>query len=269
MTAWLAGLRLGAIPALAAQPGAGVPVAQVAAVTQPHIAFVAGEYEVTALRAAPPLLVVHDDANGLRGTKPDWLVDWDSFAAKGTTFLQPITPNDSTTLIFPADATGPSPVRLTQAALIEAVAGLDAIGATDRLFAALPFGWGEPLLLGPVLALVSGATLGFAESDATLLADLREFGPTLLSGPSALYGHLCRIAEADAAAASWPWRDLLQSGLFRARPLLAARAFAAPAMRDRLGLARVTNTLLHGAALPPPVAAFWQALGLAPRPFAS
>jgi long-subunit acyl-CoA synthetase (AMP-forming) len=140
------------------------------------------------------------------------------------------------------------------------------VGPTDRIFAALPFGWGVPLLLGPVLALQTGASLGFFESDATILTDLRSFGPTVLAGPAALFRRLRQIVWTDAARAGGLGRTLLQYGLGLVAedgvPNRLAGALVVAPTRDRLGLARLHCAVSYGEPVPPRIAAFWDALGI-------
>lgn len=259
----LAAQWLGALPALVPQSGTGAALAEVAAATQARVALVAGVHEVEALRDIMPARVVYDDPTGLRGRRHASLMAWDAFAAGAAPI--PPSPDDIAVVLHAAgDGARLTTLDLTHADLIEAAGAVPDVDASDRLFAALPFGWGEPLVFGPVLSLLSGAVLGFAENDTTLLADWRAFGPTVISGPAALLAKFrARIAE-DAPRVGWPWRQRLSRslGLAPNAPIVGPVArLLIVATRDRLGLARTRLALVHGA-VPPELIRFCGGLGV-------
>jgi long-subunit acyl-CoA synthetase (AMP-forming) len=269
----LAGLfaaqRAAAMPVLVPQVGAGVPLAQAMAQTAPRLALVADVHDVDALRAAPCETVVYDDKDGLRGESRPWLVSWETFSAAAAAHLPPPPgPNDPAAVVYIADETdGFRAVTLSHTNLIAATQRqAQALDPPDRIFGPLPFGWGEPLLLGPVLALQTGASLGFPESDTTVLNDLREFGPTVLAGPAALFRRLRQIAWTEAVRAAGLGRKLLQQGLGfvgdDGAPNRLAAALVAGPTRDRLGLARLRHALCYGEPMPPRIVAFLAALGV-------
>jgi hypothetical protein len=274
LVAWLAALRVGALPVLVPQSGAGVPLAAALSETAPRIAFAAGAAEVEALRQRPPEIVVVDATEGLHRAAAPWLRGWEEFQ-RAAPAVPPALALPAATLVFVSDPAGGFRSQvLPQQRLIEAAHGAVGVGSADRLFAALPFGWGEPLLLGPVLSLVHGAKLGFAESDSTLLPDLREFGPTVLAGPASLFRHFRQTAWVETGSLRRRGRERLRAALGLAEDGgRASRGIATWIARrtliDRLGLSQLRQAWVYGPPLAGSVASFWESIGVRPRPIGS
>ena len=274
LLAALACQHAGAIPVLVPQDGAGVAIDVALADHEPRLAFVTGEHEVHALsagreRLAKPPTVVCDDERGLKSLWAPWLVTLDAFAAAAPGTVPPrASADDVAAVVYVEDASGaPRAARLTHAAL--AANAADALAryglrASDRGFMALPLGWSEALLLGPVLSLHAGFALAFPESDATVLRDLREVGPTFLFGPPTLFRHLRQAAFLATKGSAWPWRSLLERAFGFAGPDVRAgllsRRVVGPA-RNRLGLSRLRQAVCFGDVLPPQIAAFLAVVG--------
>jgi len=275
LLAMLACQHAGVVPVLVPQAGAGVAIDVALTEHRPRLAFVAGEHEAHAIHAVRDRLaarptVVCDDQRGLKSLSAPWLVTLDAFAA-GTACAVPALPtaDDVAAVVYVEDTAGaPRAARLTHAAL--AAGAADAMhrfrpGAGDRGFMAVPLGWSEALLLGPVLSLHAGFPLAFPESDATVLRDLREAGPTFLFGPPTLFRHLRQAAFLATKGSAWPWRNVLERA-FRFAAAdgsagLLARRVVGPA-RERLGLSRLRLAICLADALPPQVAAFFATIGV-------
>lgn len=274
----------GAVPVLVPQPGAGAGLAQVLTAHAVRVVFAAGEHEVHAIRAmrdtlAHPPQVICDDLRGLRSLWAEWLTDWDDFgtAAPTETFSAAIGPATAAAVVYPQDdSEAQRPIEFNHRALVSAALALaedHGIGPDDRSVLAVPFAWPVAMLLGPVLTLASGAALAFPESDATVLDDLREIGPTVLSGPPLLFRQIRQAAFRYVAGAGEPWRSWLDRTLgftvHDPKPPGLMTRILLTALRRRLGLTRLRRAIGTEGAVAPQVAAFFGALGVSIPVFAA
>lgn len=274
LLAMLACQHAGAVPVLVPQEGAGVGIDVALADHQPRLAFVAGEHEVYPIAAVRERLVrqptvVCDDARGLTSLRAPWLVTLEAFAGGSPGEVASLAAaEDAAAIVYVEAIAGPArATRLTHAALAARATqalGSYQLGTGDRGFMAVPLGWSEALLHGPVLSLHAGYPLAFPESDATVLRDLREAGPALLFGPPALFRQLRQAAFLATKGSAWPWRGLLERAFSFAagdgRAGLLARGVVGPA-RDLLGVSRLRLAICFGGLLPPQIAAFLTLIG--------
>lgn len=273
----------GAVPVLVPPPGAGVGLVHALAAHPCRVVFAAGEHEVHALHAVfadLPVqpIVICDDLRGLRSLWADWMLDWDSFdaGAVATTNSVAISPSSTAAIVYAAgDADAVRPIVLPHRTLVSAAGAVAedyAVGAADRSVLATPLGWPMALLLGPVLSLISGASLALPESDATVLSDVREAGPTLLFGPPLLFRQIRQAGYRRVAVSARPWRGLLDRALGLTQHDGATTGVLTRvllrALRDRLGLTRLRAAISTEEPLPPQIAAFFAALGIETKVFA-
>ena len=146
--------------------------------------------------------IVYDKDRGMRHYKQPQLIGYDSLLQRGRAliaeqrdFLQAEvargTGQDSAFLFFTSGTTGPAKgVVLTHAALIDranVAAALGELTDTDVAMAYLPPGWIGQNLFGYVQPMLVGYCICCPESSDTMLADMREMGPTyLLATPRVL-----------------------------------------------------------------------------------
>jgi long-subunit acyl-CoA synthetase (AMP-forming) len=273
----------GAVPVLVPQAGAGAGLAQVLRAHPAKLIFAAGEHEVHAIHAIRADLamqpnVICDDLRGLRSLWDNWLTDWDAWdrAAEAVRDSGDVPESATAAIVFaPGDTEARQPITLTHRAVASAALSVvDGYRVTpkDRTVLAVPFGWPSALVLGTAQALASGGSLAIAESDATVLADLREAGPTLLFGPPLLFRQIRQAGFRHVCGTATPWRDVIGhalgfTGSAAVPPGMLGRVLLAM-LRKRLGLSRLRLAISTEAAAAPQVTAFFESLGVNMQVFA-
>jgi long-chain acyl-CoA synthetase len=154
--------------------------------------------------------IVYDKDRGMRHYKQPELVSYESLLQKGKEliaekrdFLQAEVARgsgeDPAFVFFTSGTTGPAKgVVLTHASLIDrarVAASMGDLKDTDVAMAYLPPGWIGQNLFGYVQPMVVGYCICCPESSDTMLADMREMGPTyLLATPRVLEALLKQVA---------------------------------------------------------------------------
>lgn len=238
--------------------------------------------------------IVYDDDRGMRHYSAPHLVSYEALVAQGRSLsgqaqalverAESVTGDAPAFLFFTSGTTGtPKGVVLTHAALIEparAAATAEGIAETDVAMAYLPPGWIGQILFGYVQPMVAGYCICCPESSETMLADMREIGPTYLLLPPRVLDVLLaqvRLRIEDSGR--------INQALYRRCVMLAERVGArllagesvAPAdrlayamadllmygpLRDVLGLGRVRVAFTAGDCVDPGVLMYFRSIGV-------
>ena len=185
--------------------------------------------------------------------------------------------NDPAFLFFTSGTTGPAKgVVLTHAALIDrarAAAATEGLSETDVTMAYLPPGWIGQNLVSYVQPMVTGYCVCCPESSETMLADMREIGPTyFLAPPRVLEALLTQITMRieDAGAFNRGLYRLCMATGSGSSPnrlvtLLGEPLIYGP-LRDVLGMSRIRVAYAAGDAVDPSLIAFFRGIGVNLKP---
>ena len=239
--------------------------------------------------------IVYDKDRGMRHYVQRELVSYDSLLEQGRQLAVEKhgllraeaargSSEDPALLFFTSGTTGPAKgVVLTHAALIDrarVAASLGELKDTDVAMAYLPPGWIGQILFGYVQPMVVGYCICCPESSDTMLADMREMGPTyFLATPRVLETlakqvllrmeeaggfnrrlyRLCmaigrRVAARTLAGKRLSIGDKLAS--------MASDLLIRGPLRDVLGMSRVRVAYTAGDAVDPDLLMFFRALGI-------
>ncbi|MDF2621274.1 MAG: long-chain fatty acid--CoA ligase [Xanthobacteraceae bacterium] len=239
--------------------------------------------------------IVYDDDRGMRHYRQPELVSYDTLLRQGRELAAGRReillaeaaqgqPDDPAFLFFTSGTTGPAKgVVLTHAALIKrarAAATAEGLGEADVTMAYLPPGWIGQNLFSYVQPMVVGYCVCCPESSETMLADMREIGPTyLLAPPRVLEALLTQVTLRieDAGAFNRSLYRLCMGAGRRARASGAGSAgdrvltlFGEPLiygpLRDVLGMSRIRVAYAAGDAADPDLVGFFRALGVNLKP---
>ncbi|MFQ3567470.1 MAG: AMP-binding protein [Aggregatilineales bacterium] len=151
---------------------------------------------------------------------------------------------------------------------------------TDNYVSFSPLAWITEQSLGMTGHLVTGVTVNFPESQATVQTDLREIAPSALLFPSRIWENLASTMQMRINDSSWLNRMLYRLFLpvayrvadledarkpvplhLRFLKLLGELAVFEP-LRDKIGMTRMRNAFTSGAALSPDQLRFFRAVGV-------
>jgi len=191
---------------------------------------------------------------------------------------------DPAFVFFTSGTTGPSKgVVLTHASLIDrasAAAAMEGLKDSDVAMAYLPLGWIGQNLFSYAQPMVVGYCVCCPESSETMLADMREMGPTYLLAPPRVLETLLTQVSLRIADSGRPERGLYRRCLALAQrvgarilarepvPLADRLAYAAAdlaiygPLRDVLGMSRVRVAFTAGDAIGPELLMFFRAIGI-------
>jgi long-chain acyl-CoA synthetase len=239
--------------------------------------------------------IVYDKDRGMRHYPQPELVSYAALWAQGRElaasnrdFLQAEaargTGADVAALFFTAGTTGPPKgVVLTHAALIDrarAAAAMERLNDSDVAMAFLPPAWIGQHLFGYAQPLVVGHCICCPESAETMLADMREMGPTCFLAPPRVLEALLTQLSIRMEAAGGPKLALYRRCMALARRVGAQMlsgekltmgdrlAYAAGnlliygPLRDVLGMSRIRVAHTAGEAIGPDLLMFFRAIGI-------
>ena len=231
--------------------------------------------------------IIYDKDRGMRHYNRPELVSYDALlqqgrelAAKGGVSQAESARSagqDAAFLFFTSGTTGPAKgVVLTHQSLIDrgrVAAAAENLTDNDVAMAYLPPGWIGQNLFGYVQPMVVGYCVCCPESSETMLADMREMGPTyFLATPRVLEALLTQVSMRMEDTGGFNQR-LYQAGMAVAQRVgertLGDRLISALCeiliygpLRDVLGMSRVRVAFTAGDAIAPALVTFFRALGV-------
>ena len=296
----------------AAQALGGIPVPLYQDAIAAEMAYVLDDADVTcalvedqeqtdklleALERCPRITrIIYDDPRGLRNYSQPQLMHYERLIALGREFGQAhpdylekeiagTAPGDVAIMLYTSGTTGrPKGVQITYDNLLITArnsAGLDRLSEREEVLSYLPMAWVGDNVFSYAQAYVTGFCINCPESADTVLADMREIGPTYFFAPPRIFETLLTqvtIRMEDAAA--------IKRALFRYFMALARRVGAdildrrpgvrfkdrllyalgdlvvyAP-LRNVLGMSRVRIAYTAGEAIGPDIFVFYRSLGI-------
>lgn len=288
-TQWLGGVVVPLHPDAAADELA-LPLSETAAT---HV-FAEDQEQVDKVLGLLPTLrsittVVYDNDRGMRHYAQPQLVAYEAFVERGREHLakggEPIDAamlrrrgDDPAFVFYAADTTGrPRGVMLSHAALIDRarrMADLDRLRETDTALAYLPPAWIGQCMFSYVQPMVAGYCVACPESAETMLADLREIGPTYFFAPprvlKTLVGEVTARMDDAGALKRRLYAAAMDNGRRRARGTAAGGSLAGALqdllirgpLRDVLGMSRLRVAYTAGDAVGADLFAFFRAIGV-------
>lgn len=239
--------------------------------------------------------VVYDQDRGMRHYRQPQLVSYAALLQQGRDApaarrdwlhgeLERSAGSDAACLFFTSGTTGPAKgVVLTHAALVDrarAVAVAEGLGVDDATLAYLPPAWIGQHFFGYALPMVTGCCVCCPESSDTMLADLREIGPTyFLATPRVLQTLATQVfvrIEDTGRPMRWLYRccmalarrigaRILDGEPVGARERIAyaiGNALIYGPLRDVLGMSRLRVAYATGEAVGPEMLMFYRSIGI-------
>jgi len=239
--------------------------------------------------------VIYDDPRGLGGYRAAGLVSYADLTGRGrerlarepellSALVGRAGPDDPLALFHSSGTTGAQKaIVLTHRKFLATVRGMVAtgmVGEDDELLAYLPMAWVGDFAFSVAAPVAVGATVNIPERQETLLADMRETGPTCFFAPPRIWDQMrtrIEVYMADAPPLKRRLYDFFvgvaverERRRIERRPVpLRTRLAAAlgevliyAPLRDQLGLARVRRVFTGGEALGEDTFTFFRAIGI-------
>jgi long-chain acyl-CoA synthetase len=239
--------------------------------------------------------ILYDDPRGLGGYRVPGLVSCAEVRARGrerlakepaleADLVRRARPDDPVALFHSSGTTGAQKaIVLTHAKFLAVVRGMLATGMVregDETLAYLPMAWVGDFVFSVAAPIAARAAVNIPERPETLLADMRETGPTCFFAPPRIWDQMrtrIEVFMADAPRLKKVlYRRFVGVAMQRARLVLEGRPLPwslsvanmvgetlilAP-LRDQLGLARVERVFTGGEALGEDTFTFFRAVGI-------
>ena len=156
----------------------------------------------------------------------------------------------------------------------------EGLTSTEEVLAYLPMAWAGDHMFSYAQSLLTGFTTNCPESAATVLADLREIGPTYFFAPPRIWESILTTVMIRVDDASWIKRRMVHAFLALARRVEAQRLARQPLgaahrllyalgrilvygpLRDNLGMGRIRIAYTAGEAISPELLGFYRSLGV-------
>jgi long-chain acyl-CoA synthetase len=249
------------------------------------------------LRAGCPKLkfIVYDDPRGLRAYSEPNLMSLEELLERGRKFEQNHPDHvetevakgradDTAIICYTSGTTGqPKGAMLSHQNLIltsRNAAAMERIAGDEEILSYLPMAWVGDHIFSYAQAVITGFTANCPESAATVLADLKEIGPTYFFAPPRIWESLLTSVMLRIDDCAWPKRRLVLFFLALAQDMERRRLVGQPVplgsrlvyplgrllvygpLRDNLGLRRVRRAYTAGEAIGPEIFVFFRALGI-------
>jgi long-chain acyl-CoA synthetase len=291
---------LGGIPVPLYQDSSEKELAYVVDHAEARFAVVEDQEQVDKLlhlRAQCPKLevIVYKDARGLREYSEPNLMSLEELREQGRKFeqnqpryvedeLAKGRGRDTAIICYTSGTTGtPKGAMLSHENLIVTsrnAAAAEGLGGGEEILSYLPMAWVGDHVFSYAQSIITGFSANCPESAATVLADLKEIGPTYFFAPPRIWESLLTSVLLRLEDCAWPKRRLvhffldLAQGMERRRlagqpvPLLPrllyplGRLLVYAPLRDNLGMRRVRRAYTAGEAIGPEIFVFFRALGI-------
>jgi long-chain acyl-CoA synthetase len=239
--------------------------------------------------------VIYDDPRGLRHYKDSCLLSLEELQERGRRFDQERPgyfdeevargrAEDTAVIAYTSGTTGrPKGAMLSHRNLIETARSAvtrERLDESEEVMAYLPMAWIGDHMFSFSQSMVAGFTTNCPESAATVLADLKEIGPTYFFAPPRIWENILTSVRIRIDDSAWIKRRLVGFFLDLARRVERARlAHRAPALadrmlyplgrllvygplRDNLGMSRIRVAYTAGEAIGPELFEFYRSLGI-------
>jgi long-chain acyl-CoA synthetase len=239
--------------------------------------------------------IVYDDARGLRHYQDPCLLSLDELKERGRKFAQDNPGHfdeevargraeDTAVIAYTSGTTGqPKGAMLSHRNLIETARiaiERERLTAAEEVMAYLPMAWIGDHMFSFGQSMVAGFTTNCPESAATVLADLKEIGPTYFFAPPRIWENILTSVMIRVDDTVWVKRRMVYFFLGLARRVERRRlAHRAPALldrllyplgwllvygplRDNLGMGKIRVAYTAGEAIGPELFEFYRSLGV-------
>jgi long-chain acyl-CoA synthetase len=239
--------------------------------------------------------IVYDDPRGLRHYRDAGLVSLEELQERGRKFAQDNpgyleqeigkgTADDTAVIAYTSGTTGqPKGVMLSHRNLIETARSAiarEGLTSSEEVMAYLPMAWIGDHMFSFGQSMVAGFTTNCPESASTVLADLKEIGPTYFFAPPRIWENILTTVMIRVDDAAWVKRRLVHFFLDVARRVERSRLAHRPValrdrllyplgrllvygpLRDNLGMSRIRVAYTAGEAIGPELFEFYRSLGI-------
>ncbi|HWS75366.1 MAG TPA: long-chain fatty acid--CoA ligase [Quisquiliibacterium sp.] len=228
--------------------------------------------------------IVYFDARGMRKYRDDRLIGWDELrtmaarlgADEPERFAEEVAKgsgSDVAVLCTTSGTTSHPKLAMLQAgpflAHCAAYLGVDPKLPTDNYVSVLPLPWIMEQIYAVAQPLISRITVNFVEEPETMMADLREIGPTFVLLAPRVWEQIAADVRSRMMDATRFKRKMFDLGMRLGLEALAngrrsqlAELILFRPLRDRLGFSFLKSAATGGAALGPETFRFFQAMGV-------
>jgi long-chain acyl-CoA synthetase len=239
--------------------------------------------------------VAYSDPRGLRHYKEPYLLSLAELCERGRQFererpgyyeaeVAKGTGDDIAVLCYTSGTTGrPKGALLSHRNLIATAQNAvvhEGLRESDEVVAYLPMAWVGDHMFSYAQSIVAGFATNCPESADTVLANLREIGPTYFFAPPRIFENILTSVMIRIEDASWAKRRMVQSFLDLARRVERQRLTRSPVslpdrllyqlgrllvygpLADNLGMRRIRLAYTAGEAIGPELFEFYRALGI-------
>jgi long-chain acyl-CoA synthetase len=249
------------------------------------------------LRASCPGLecIVYKDVRGLREYSEPNLMSLEDLREQGRKFeqnhpghvdveLEKGRGTDTAIICYTSGTTGaPKGVMLSHQNLIVTSrngAVSEGLSPHEEILSYLPMAWIGDHVFSYAQSIITGFASNCPESAATVLADLKEIGPTYFFAPPRIWESILTSVLLRIEDCAWPKRALVHFFLDLAQSMERRRLAGQPVpvlprllyplgrmlvyapLRDNLGMRRVRRAYTAGEAIGPEIFVFFRALGI-------
>jgi long-chain acyl-CoA synthetase len=239
--------------------------------------------------------VIYDDPGGLRHYKDSCLLSLQELQERGRKFAEDRpgyfeqevakgAAEDTAVIAYTSGTTGqPKGAMLSHRNLIEtarSAVARERLDETEEVMAYLPMAWIGDHMFSFSQSMVAGFTTNCPESAETVLADLKEIGPTYFFAPPRIWENILTSVMIRVDDSAWIKRGLVRFFLDLARRVERSRLGHRPAalrdrllyplgrllvygpLRDNLGMSRIRVAYTAGEAIGPELFEFYRSLGI-------
>ena len=239
--------------------------------------------------------VIYDDPRGLRHYADPCLLSLQELQERGRKFAQDNPDHferevargqaeDTAVIAYTSGTTGqPKGAMLSHRNLIataQSAVARERLTSAEEVMAYLPMAWIGDHMFSFSQSMVAGFTTNCPESAATVLADLKEIGPTYFFAPPRIWENILTSVMIRVEDSAWPKRKLVHFFLDVARRMERCRLAHRPVplrdrllaplgrllvwgpLRDNLGMSRIRIAYTAGEAIGPELFEFYRSLGI-------